>query len=69
MVAHDERTEPFAPLLTPEEVAGVLRIPVATLHKWSYEGSGPALVKVGRHLRYRPGDLEAWIEAQRKEAS
>lgn len=68
-MADDLRTEPFAPLLTPEEVAGVLRIPVATLHRWSWEGVGPSPVKVGRHLRYVASELAAWIERQRKGAS
>lgn len=28
-------------------------------------GAGPAFIKVGRSVRYRPGDIEDWILAQR----
>jgi predicted site-specific integrase-resolvase len=41
-------------LLTPEEVSKVLQIPVKTLYRWRYHGTGPPAKKVGRHLRTRP---------------
>jgi excisionase family DNA binding protein len=49
-------------LLWAEEVATVLGVPVKTLYQWRYKGIGPAGVRVGRHLRYRTADVEAWIE-------
>ena len=49
-------------LLTPEEVAGILGIPVATLYGWRYRQIGPKALKVGRHLRYRPEDLDRFIQ-------
>jgi excisionase family DNA binding protein len=54
-------------LLTVDEVAAVLRVPKSTLYQWSYQGEGPPVVRVGRHLRY-PGDLlDAWIDSGMKE--
>ncbi|MBT4189054.1 MAG: helix-turn-helix domain-containing protein [Gemmatimonadales bacterium] len=54
------------PLLTSGEVAEILQIPRATLYHWRYDRTGPPVVKVGRHLRYRKSDLEMWIEERVK---
>lgn len=52
-------------LLTPEEVGpGWLQLPVKTLYQWRYEGKGPPCIKVGKHLRYRRGDVARWLEQQ-----
>jgi excisionase family DNA binding protein len=51
-------------LLSAEEVATILGVPVKTLYQWRYKGAGPAGVRVGRHLRYRTADIEAWIEGR-----
>ncbi|MBT4188039.1 MAG: helix-turn-helix domain-containing protein [Gemmatimonadales bacterium] len=45
-------------LLAPDEVTELLQIPKTTLYRWKYERIGPPIVKVGRHLRYRPEDLQ-----------
>jgi predicted DNA-binding transcriptional regulator AlpA len=52
-------------LLSPEKVAAYLGLPVKTLYQWRYKGVGPQAFRVGRHLRYRPVDLEAWLLRQR----
>lgn len=52
-------------LLTPQEVADLLRIPVRSLYVQRSAGRPtPPGVKIGRHLRYRLDDVEAWIEDQ-----
>jgi len=51
-------------LLSVDEVASVLGVPVATLYAWRYRGTGPRGLRVGRHLRYRRCDLDAWIHQQ-----
>jgi excisionase family DNA binding protein len=48
-------------LATPIEVAAYLQVPVKTLYAWRYEGKGPRAHRVGRHLRYRWEDVEAWL--------
>lgn len=50
--------------MTPEEVAEFYRIPVGTLYGWRYKGTGPKVSKMGRHLRYKRSDVEAWAEQQ-----
>jgi len=51
-------------LLTPPELAERLQIPLRTLGQWRYSGHGPRYVTVGRHVRYSPEDVEAWLDAQ-----
>lgn len=50
-------------LLTTKEVAEMLGVPRRTVDDWRQRGVGPAFVKVGRHVRYRPTDLAAYTEA------
>ena len=51
-------------LLTIREVGAYLGIPVPTLYQWRYVGKGPKAAKLGRHLRYRRADVEAWLDDQ-----
>lgn len=51
------------PLMSPVEVAAYLGVPVATLHTWQHKGTGPKSYKVGKLRRYRPSDIEAWLDA------
>lgn len=53
-------------LLSVDEVADFLGIPVATLYQWRHKGTGPAAIRVGRHLRYDPAALRAWLEQHRE---
>lgn len=50
------------PLLSAEDVAAFLSIPVRTLYQWRHKGTGPKGIRVGRHLRYRQQELEAWLD-------
>ncbi|MFD0003547.1 helix-turn-helix transcriptional regulator [Streptomyces sp. NPDC127178] len=56
-------------LITRAELAGYLGLPVATLAQWTYRGTGPRSIKVGRHVRYRMSDVEAWLDAQSRGAA
>ncbi len=49
-------------LLTVEDLAEYLGVPVATLYAWRYRRQGPPGFRVGRHVRFRRSDVEAWIE-------
>jgi predicted DNA-binding transcriptional regulator AlpA len=51
-------------LWTPEEVAHFLGVPIHTLYRWRYLGTGPKAGRVGRHLRYLPADVIAWFRQQ-----
>ncbi len=48
-------------LLTVEELADYLGVPVATLYQWRHRGEGPPGFRVGRYIRYRRNDVEQWI--------
>jgi excisionase family DNA binding protein len=56
-----ESTSQVRRLATPIEVAAYLQVPVKTVYAWRYEGKGPRAHRVGRHLRYRWEDVEAWL--------
>jgi excisionase family DNA binding protein len=51
-------------LMTMAEVSDLLRIPVSTLYGWRHRGEGPAGYRIGRHVRYRRAEVEAWIETR-----
>jgi excisionase family DNA binding protein len=51
-------------LLEPPTLAERLGVPETTLAQWRYRGIGPRYAKVGRHVRYREEDVEAWLDAQ-----
>lgn len=51
-------------LLTVQEVADYLGVPRATIYAWRRQGEGPLGHRVGRHIRFRPEDVEAWLADQ-----
>ncbi|GAA3160098.1 helix-turn-helix domain-containing protein [Streptomyces virens] len=56
-------------LVTRVELAEYLGLPIATLAQWSYRGTGPRSIKVGRHVRYRWTDVERWLDEQSRGAA
>lgn len=52
-----------------EDVADRYGVSVATIRKWRHEGTGPAGVKFGRHVRYSLAELERWEREQAAKAS
>ncbi len=53
-------------MLSTDEVARLLVVPVTTLYTWRYKGTGPKAFKVGKHLRYRLSDVIEWLETLAK---
>jgi predicted DNA-binding transcriptional regulator AlpA len=51
-------------LLSAQDLADYLELPVATIYAWRYRGQGPRGFRAGRHLRYRWLDVERWISGQ-----
>jgi len=49
------------PLVTVNEAAAILRCSRHSLNRWRLTGDGPQFVYVGRRVRYRRGDLAAFI--------
>jgi excisionase family DNA binding protein len=54
-------------LLTPNEAAEYLRLPVRQLQQMRYRGVGPAYSHVGRTVRYAIHDLDNYVASQRIE--
>ena len=50
--------------MSPDELAHWLGVPVATVYNWRHKRTGPPARKVGRHLRYRRDEVEAWLDSQ-----
>ncbi len=48
---------------TPEDVSHYLGVPVPTLYQWRWKKYGPRAIRVGRYLRYRPTDVEVWLDS------
>lgn len=58
------------PLLTPEEVSEILGgVPPATLKRWRTQRTGPVVLHIGRHVRYRRSEVEAWLQTKDREAA
>jgi len=38
-----------------------LGVPVGTLYQWRHRHIGPPACKIGRHLRYEPAAVRAWV--------
>lgn len=47
--------------MSAQEVAAYLDVPVKTIYAWRYHGEGPRGFRVGRHLRFKWRDVDAWV--------
>ena len=56
-------------LLDSQAVSDFLQVPIGTLNQWAYLHKGPPYIRVGRHRRYRPEALQAWLEGQTRGGS
>ncbi len=51
-------------LMTVQDVAAYLGVPVATVFAWNSRGTGPKRYRVGKYVRYRQADVDAWVDRQ-----
>ena len=51
-------------LLGIDALASELGVPVGTIYAWRHRGLGPRGYRIGKHVRYRRADIEAWLELQ-----
>lgn len=51
-------------LWTIHDLAGHLCVPVQTIYQWRKKGYGPPGRKIGKHVRFRPEDVERWLDGQ-----
>lgn len=72
---HPVRADPRATLrgglpdryLTPDDVAVIFKVPIETVYQWRKKRTGPPGFRIGKHLRYDPTDIRAYV-AERKSA-
>jgi predicted DNA-binding transcriptional regulator AlpA len=57
----DASVTSFEPLIGQREVARLSGLSESTLEKFRLTGNGPAFMKIGRAVRYRPADVRAWL--------
>jgi len=66
-------TPPPERLLTTRDAAELLGLAIKTLERHRASGGGPHYIKLGAgrsgRVRYRRGDLEAWIARHRREST
>lgn len=53
--------------LTPDDIAAMFEVPIETVYQWRKKRTGPPGFRIGRHLRYDPADVRAYV-TQRKSA-
>lgn len=56
-------------LLSPADLAEHLGVSIRTIYNWRSSNTGPQGFRVGRHVRYRRSDVEAWIVDQHRQAA
>lgn len=54
-------------LLAEADAARYLTVSVGALRAWRGAGSGPAYLKIGAAVRYRPSDLDRYLESAKCE--
>jgi len=52
------------PLLTQRQAAELLCLSERTLERVRVLGFGPKFVRLAKSVRYRPGDVEAWLASR-----
>ncbi|WP_420711383.1 MULTISPECIES: helix-turn-helix transcriptional regulator [Streptomyces] len=56
--------------LTPEDLVELFELPsVETVYQWRRKRIGPRGFRVGRHLRYDPEDVRAWVKSRMEEGA
>ncbi|GGY40162.1 helix-turn-helix domain-containing protein [Streptomyces massasporeus] len=53
--------------LTPDDIAEMFEVPLETVYQWRKKRTGPPGFRIGKHLRYDPADVRAYVD-QRKHA-
>ncbi|MDN3053117.1 helix-turn-helix domain-containing protein [Streptomyces hygroscopicus] len=68
-VAAESRALPSR-YLTPDDLVAMFDLPsVETVYQWRRKRTGPRGFRVGRHLRFDPVDVRAWVESLREGAA
>jgi excisionase family DNA binding protein len=52
--------------LCTKDLAEWLQVSPATVYRWRYQRTGPVGHRIGRQVRYRREDIEAWLVGRRE---
>ncbi|MFF2362679.1 helix-turn-helix domain-containing protein [Streptomyces sp. NPDC058122] len=47
--------------LTPDDIAEIFEVPKETVYQWRKKRTGPLGFRIGKHLRYDPADVRAYV--------
>jgi predicted DNA-binding transcriptional regulator AlpA len=47
--------------LTPDDIAAMFEVPLETVYQWRKKRTGPPGFRIGKHLRYDPADIRAYV--------
>jgi excisionase family DNA binding protein len=51
-------------LIGVEQVASILGVSASTVRWWRQTGKGPRSARIGKHVKFKRADVEAWADAQ-----
>ncbi len=55
--------------LTPADIAEMFEVPLETVYQWRKKRTGPPGFRIGKHLRYDPTDVRAYVTALKNTAT
>lgn len=55
------------PLVSMQEVAAYLGVPLETVRHWRKHRTGPRGFLVGRYVKFRLSDVDRWLETRRED--
>jgi len=61
---HESESQRDLTMVSPSELAALLDVPVTTVYRWRSRHEGPKGIRIGRHVRYRVEDVEAWLDTK-----
>ncbi|MGA5652639.1 helix-turn-helix domain-containing protein [Streptomyces seoulensis] len=47
--------------LTPDDIAEIFEVPKETVYQWRKKRIGPLGFRIGKHVRYDPADVRAYV--------
>jgi predicted DNA-binding transcriptional regulator AlpA len=56
-------------LLDEKEISRLTGRAIPTLQKDRLNGEGPPFVKIGRHVRYQPSAVQAWLDKNTRKST
>ena len=53
-------------LLDIDDLVELFGVPKGSIYSWQTKNYGPPAIKVGKHLRWDPDDVEKWKDEQKE---